>query len=80
MGRDENRGGRVRRGSRGPGANWDDATTFWAQIPAIDALLSGAEAAAAQAIDAVSEAFAAHERPDGVWLGSAAWLVTASRS
>lgn len=62
------------------GANADDATTFWAQIPAIRAMLVSAKpAAAARAIDAVRKALTAHERADGVWLGSAAWLVTASR-
>lgn len=32
-----------------------------------------------KAIDAVREELEAHEQPDGIWLGSAAWLVAATR-
>ena len=48
-------------------------------IPEIAAALAAAEpAAAAQARDDLCAAFAARERPDGVWLAAAAWLVRAT--
>jgi len=33
-----------------------------------------------KAIDAVRGELAAHEQPEGIWLDSAAWLVTGTRA
>jgi hypothetical protein len=32
-----------------------------------------------KAIDALRDELEAHEQPEGIWLGSAAWLVAATR-
>jgi SAM-dependent methyltransferase len=60
------------------GRDAEDAVEFRLGDPVIGEWLAAAEPAAAQrARDALREAFAARETPDGVLLGSAAWLVTA---
>jgi SAM-dependent methyltransferase len=60
------------------GLDTDDAVAFETSDPDVAAALVSAEPAdAAQAVADLRAAFAARERPDGVWLGAAAWLVRA---
>ena len=61
------------------GDDADDAVAFELSDPEITAELASAEpAVAARARADLRAAFAARERPDGVWLSSAAWLVRAT--
>lgn len=58
-----------------------DATDFWQGTGIARLLLDDVDAATErQAIDAVHDALRSHERPEGIRLGSAAWLVTATRA
>jgi SAM-dependent methyltransferase len=60
------------------GLDADDAVAFEISDPDVAEDLASADAAdAAQAVADLRAAFAARERPDGVWLGAAAWLVQA---
>lgn len=60
------------------GSDADDAVAFEISDPeTAEDLASAGPAAAAQALADLRAAFAARERPDGVWLAAAAWLVTA---
>jgi SAM-dependent methyltransferase len=60
------------------GLDSDDAVAFEISDPDVAEDLALADpAVAAQAVADLRAAFAARERPDGVWLGSAAWLVRA---
>jgi SAM-dependent methyltransferase len=62
------------------GDDTEEAFTFIRGFRTFRRLLEGADAAtAARALEAVREALAAREEPDGVVLGSTAWLVTARR-
>jgi SAM-dependent methyltransferase len=58
-----------------------DATDFLRGTGMARRLFEGADAdTERKALHAVRDALEAHGQPDGVWLGSAAWLVTASRA
>ena len=60
------------------GTDADDAATFELSDPETARDLAAADpAAAAAAVADLRAAFAARERPDGVWLSAAAWLVRA---
>jgi SAM-dependent methyltransferase len=60
------------------GLDADDAVAFEISDPDVAEDLASADPAdAAQAVADLRAAFAARERPDGVWLGAAAWLVQA---
>jgi SAM-dependent methyltransferase len=60
------------------GGDADDAVAFEVSDPGTAAELAAAEPAlAAQARADLRAAFAARERPDGVWLAAASWLVRA---
>jgi SAM-dependent methyltransferase len=60
------------------GLDADDAVAFEISDPDLAEDLASADPAdAAQAVTDLRAAFAARERPDGVWLGAAAWLVRA---
>ncbi len=60
------------------GEDAEDAVEFELAEPVCREWLDGAgPAAARRAVDALREAYAARETPQGVLLGSAAWLVTA---
>lgn len=60
------------------GSDADDAVDFEISDPeTANDLASAGPAAAAQALADLRAAFAARERPDGVWLTAAAWLVSA---
>jgi hypothetical protein len=62
------------------GENARDATEFLDGTSMARLLFEDVDAETEQkAIDAVRGLLEAHEQPDGVWLGSAAWLVTATR-
>jgi SAM-dependent methyltransferase len=57
-----------------------DATDFLQGTGMARVLFEGADAdTERKAIDAVRGALEAHEQPEGIWLGSAAWLVAATR-
>jgi SAM-dependent methyltransferase len=58
----------------------DDACGFGAEVGVVRALLDDLEPdARTAALDSLWAALAAHDGPDGVVLGSAVWVVTASR-
>ena len=58
-----------------------DATEFLQGTGMARLLFEGAEAETERkAIDAVRGVLEAHEQPEGMWLGSAAWLVAATRA
>jgi SAM-dependent methyltransferase len=60
------------------GSDADDAIAFEISDPETAGDLASADpVAAAQALADLRAAFAARERPDGVWLAAAAWLVSA---
>jgi SAM-dependent methyltransferase len=60
------------------GLDADDAVAFEITDPDVAEDLAAADPAdAARAVADLRAAFAARERPDGVWLGAAAWLVRA---
>jgi SAM-dependent methyltransferase len=60
------------------GLDADDAVAFEISDPDVAEDLASADPSdAAQAVADLRAAFAARERPDGVWLGAAAWLVQA---
>ena len=62
------------------GDNAADATEFLQGTGMARLLFEGVDAdTERQAIDAVRDALEAHEQPEGIWLGSAAWLVAATR-
>jgi SAM-dependent methyltransferase len=61
------------------GLDADDAVAFEISDPELAHDLASADPAdAAQAVADLRAAFAARERPDGVWLAAAAWLVRAA--
>ncbi len=60
------------------GENAADATDFLQGTGMARLLFEGVDAdTERKAIDAVRHALEAHEQPEGIWLGSAAWLVAA---
>ncbi|HEX2130660.1 MAG TPA: class I SAM-dependent methyltransferase [Actinophytocola sp.] len=60
------------------GQTAEEACAFELAIPAmVEQLAEAGPDAAARATEALRAAYAAHETPDGVFLGTAAWLVTA---
>ena len=62
------------------GENGRDTTEFLQGTSMARLLFENVDAETERkAIDAVRDLLKAHEQPDGVWLGSAAWLVTATR-
>jgi hypothetical protein len=62
------------------GDNAADATEFLHGTGMARLLFEGAdEDTERKAIDAVRDVLATHERPEGIWLGSTAWLVAARR-
>lgn len=62
------------------GDDAEDAVGFLAGTGLAKALLEPVEPAVAErALDAVRDALRSYERPGGIWLGGAAWLVTARR-
>jgi SAM-dependent methyltransferase len=62
------------------GRDADDVVSFMAETDIARTLLDQADpATAAKALDAVRDALRAHEGPDGIALGAAAWLVAARR-
>lgn len=64
----------------GGGGSLEDATAFMARTGMARALFADAPpAAVARAIDAVTVALGEHMTPEGVRLGAATWLVSASR-
>jgi SAM-dependent methyltransferase len=63
-----------------PGDDADDAIAFFRDTELARTLLDQVDAETAElALDAMREALRSHEGPDGLWLGGAAWLVTAHR-
>lgn len=61
------------------GANAGDATRFLMGTGMARVLLEGAsEETETNVFDAVRSALGSHEQPEGIWLGSAAWLVKAT--
>lgn len=63
------------------GDDADDAVAFIRGNDMARGLLESVDATtAAQALDAVADAVRPYERPDGLALGGAAWLVTARHS
>ena len=63
------------------GDNAADATKFLHGTGMARLLFEGADAETERkAINAVREVLEAHEQPEGIWLGSAAWLVAATRA
>jgi SAM-dependent methyltransferase len=63
------------------GENAADATDFLQGTGMARLLFEGADPETERkAIDAVREELEAHEQPEGIWLGSAAWLVAATRA
>jgi SAM-dependent methyltransferase len=63
------------------GENAADATEFLRGTGMARLLFEGVDAdTERKAIDAVRDVLEAHEQPEGIWLGSAAWLVAAKRS
>jgi SAM-dependent methyltransferase len=63
------------------GDNAADATEFLRGTGMARLLFENVDAdTERKAIDAVREALEAHEQPEGIWLGSAAWLVVARRT
>jgi SAM-dependent methyltransferase len=63
------------------GRDADDAVEFELSDPETAKDLAAADpTAAANAVADLRAAFAARQRPDGVWLAAAAWLVTAAAS
>ncbi len=62
------------------GDDADDAVGFIASTDIARAMLEPVDSGTAtRAVDAVREALRAHQRPDGLFLSGAAWLVTARR-
>jgi SAM-dependent methyltransferase len=62
------------------GDNAVDATVFLQGTGMARLLFEGVDSGTERkAIDAVRDALEAHEQPEGIWLGSAAWLVAATR-
>jgi SAM-dependent methyltransferase len=62
------------------GENAADATEFLRGTGMARLLFEGVDAdTERKAIDAVRDVLEAHEQPEGIWLGSAAWLVAAKR-
>jgi hypothetical protein len=62
------------------GRDADDAVAFIKGTGMARTLLAPVDpATATRALDAVADALRPYEQPDGVWLGGAAWLVTATR-
>ena len=62
------------------GDNAADATEFLQGTGMARVLFEGVDSETERkAIDAVRDALEAHEQPEGIWLGSAAWLVAATR-
>jgi SAM-dependent methyltransferase len=60
------------------GVDAEDAAGYLSTGPAARTMLKDADAhTAAKALDALKQALRGREDPSGVWLGSAAWLVTA---
>jgi SAM-dependent methyltransferase len=63
------------------GDNAADATEFLQGTGMARLLFEGVDAdTERKAIDAVRNALEPHEQPEGIWLGSAAWLVAATRA
>src|SRR5262249_41385535 len=63
------------------GENATDAVDFWQGSGTARLLLDDVDAETERrAIDAVRGALRPHEGPEGIWLGSAAWLVSATRA
>ena len=63
------------------GDDADDAAAFWQGTGTARVLLDEADTETERrAIDAVRGALRRHEGPEGIWLGSAAWLVSATRA
>jgi SAM-dependent methyltransferase len=63
------------------GADAGVAAGFWQGTGTARALLDDVDTETERrAIDAVRDVLRSHEGPDGVWLGSAAWLVIAMRA
>jgi SAM-dependent methyltransferase len=63
------------------GGNAADATEFLRGTGMARLLFQGVDAETERkAVDAVRGVLDVHEQPDGIWLGSAAWLVTARRA
>jgi SAM-dependent methyltransferase len=63
------------------GDNATDATEFLQGTGMARLLFEGVDAdTERKAIDAVRNALEPHEQPEGIWLGSAAWLVAATRA
>ena len=61
------------------GADADDAFEFFRHVGIVEGLLDGVDAAGrAQGLDNLRAAFEEAETPDGVLLGTAAWLITAT--
>lgn len=55
-------------------------TTCWETQPLAKSLMAAADKdQVLRVLEAIRGALAAHERPDGVYLASAAWLVAARR-
>ena len=62
------------------GADADDAFEFFSQVGIVQGLLHDVDdAARAEGLDNLRAAFKAAETADGVLLGTAAWLITATR-
>lgn len=63
------------------GADAADATEFWQGTGSARLFLDDVDPETERrAVDAARNALRAHEGPEGVWLGSAAWLVSATRA
>ena len=61
------------------GSDVDDVMSYIRGMPSIDSLSTNLKdpAKAGKILDKIAEQYARYERPDGVWVWAAAWLVTA---
>jgi SAM-dependent methyltransferase len=63
------------------GSDVADVMSYVQDMPAIRGMATdlGDEALASQVLGSIADQYAARQRPDGVWVRAAAWLVTARR-
>jgi hypothetical protein len=64
------------------GTDVADVMSYVRRMPMVRGLAAalGDEALSERALATIAEQYAARQRPDGVWVRAAAWLVTAHRA
>ena len=63
------------------GSDVDDVMSYIVGMPMIRSLTAGLDQGLTRrALASIAEQYAARQRPDGVWVRAAAWLVTAGRA